>query len=51
MRDTHPSTIIVTFAEETTYKSVKKVPGRDSIEQRTSQVEPPRQTPRTREVS
>ena len=41
MRGTHPSTTIVTLTEETPYTSVKTVPGRDSSEQRTSQVEPP----------
>ena len=51
MRGTHPSTTIVTPTEETPYTSVKTVPGRDSIEQRTSQVEPPRRTQRMREAS
>ena len=51
MRGTHPSTTIVTLTEETPYTSVKTVPGRDSSERRTSQVEPPRRTPRTREAS
>ena len=51
MRDTHPSTTIVTSTEETPYTSVKTVPGRDSSEQRTIQVEPPRRTPRMREAS
>ena len=48
MRGTHPSTTIVTSTEETPYTSVKTVPGRDCSEQRTSQVEPPRRTLRTR---
>ena len=51
MRGTHPSTTIVTLMEETPYTSVKTVPGRDSNEQRTSQVEPPRRIARTREAS
>ena len=38
MRGTHPSTTIVTLMEETPYTSVKTVPGRDSNEQRTSQL-------------
>ena len=46
-----PSTTIVTLTEETPYTSVKIVPERDSSEQRTSQVEPPRRTPRMREAS
>ena len=40
MRGTHPSTNILTPTEETPYSSVKRVPGRDSNEQRTSQAEP-----------
>ena len=48
---THPFTTIVTLIEETPYTSVKTVPGRDSSEQRTSQVEPPRKIPRTRDPS
>ena len=48
-RGTCPSTTIVTLTEETPYTSVKTVPGRDSSEQRTSQVEPPRRILRTRE--
>ena len=51
MRGTHPSTTIVTLTEEIPYTSVKTVPGRDSSEQRTSQVEAPRRTLRTREAS
>ena len=51
VRGTRPSTTIVTLTEETPYTSVKTVPGRDSSEQRTGQVEPPRRTPRTREAS
>ena len=51
MRGTCPSTTIVTLTEETSYTSVKTVPGRDSSEQRTSQVEPPKRTPRMREAS
>ena len=51
MRGICPSTTIVTLTEETPYTSVKTVPGRDSNEQRTSQVEPPRRIPRTREAS
>ena len=51
MRGTCPSTTIVTSTEETSYTSVKTVPGRDSSEQRTSQLEPPRRTPRMREAS
>ena len=51
MRGTCPSTTIVTLTEETPYTSVKTVPGRDSSEQRTSQVEPPRRILGTREVS
>ena len=51
MRGTHPSTTMVTLTEETPYTSVKRVPGRHPSEQRTSQVEPPRRTPRTRKVS
>ena len=51
MRGTHPSTTIMTMTEETPYTSVKMVPGRDSNEQRTSQVEPPRKILRTREAS
>ena len=39
------------LTEETPYTSVKTVPGRDSSEQRTSQVEPPRRTLRMREAS
>ena len=51
MRGTHPSTTILTPTEETPYTSVKTVPGRDSNEQRTSQVETPRRILRTREAS
>ena len=51
MRGTCPSTTIVTSTEETPYTSVKTVPGRDSNEQMTVQVEPPRRIPRTREAS
>ena len=51
MRGTHPSTTIVTSTEETPYTSVKTVPGNDSSEQSTSQVELPRRTPRTRQGS
>ena len=51
MRGTHPSTTIVTPTEETPYTSVKTVPGRDSSEQRKSQVEPHRRTLRMREAS
>ena len=51
MGGTCPSTTIVTWTEETPYTSVKIVPGRDSSEQRTSQVKPPRRIPRTREAS
>ena len=51
MRGTYPSTTITTSTDETPYTSVKIVPGRDSNEQRSSQVEPPRRIPRTREAS
>ena len=51
MRGTHPSTTIMTPTEETPYTSVKTVPGRDSNEQSTSQVEPPRRILRSREAS
>ena len=50
-RGTHPSTTIISPTEETPYTSVKAVPGRDSNEQRSSQVEPLRRIPRTREAS
>ena len=51
MRGTCPSTTIVTSTEETPYTSVKTVPGRDSSEQRTSQVEPPRRMLGMREAN
>ena len=51
MRGTHPSTITIAPTEETPYTSVKTVPRRDSNEQRSCQVEPPRRIPRTREAS
>ena len=51
MRGTCPSNTIVALTEENPYTSVKTVPGRDSNEQRTSQAEPPRRNPRTREAS
>ena len=51
MRGTHPSTTIITPTEETLYTPVKTVPRRDSNEQRTSQVKPPRRILRTREAS
>ena len=47
MRGTHPSTTIIALTEETPYTSVETVPGRDSNEQRSSQVEPPRRTLKT----
>ena len=50
MRGICPSTTRVALTGETPYTSVKTVPGRDSSEQRTSQVEPPRRTLRMREV-
>ena len=50
-RGTHPSSTIVTSTEKTTYTSVKTVPGRDSNEQMTGQVQPPRRISRTREAS
>ena len=51
MRGTCPSTTIVMLTEETPNTSVKTVTGRDSSEQWTSQVEPPRRAPKTREAS
>ena len=51
MRGNHPSTTIIALTDETPYTSVKTVPGRDSNEQRSSQVEPPRRILRTREAS
>ena len=51
VRDTHPSTTMLEPVKETPYTSVKAVPGRDSNEQRTSQVDPPRRILRTREAS
>ena len=51
MRGTHPSTTMLTPMQETSYTSVKAVPGRDSNEQRTSQADPPRRILRTREAS
>ena len=51
MTGTRPYTTIIALTEETPYTSVKTVPGRDSNEQRSSQVEPPRRIPRTREAS
>ena len=51
MRDICPSTTIVTLTEETPYTSIKTLPGRDSSEQRTGLVEPPRRTPRMKEAS
>ena len=50
MRGTHPSTTTIASPEEIPYTSVKTVPGRDSNEQRPSQVEPPRRILRTREA-
>ena len=50
IRGSHPSTTMLP-TEETPYTSVKMVPKRDSSEQRTRQVEPPRRIPRTREAS
>ena len=51
MRGTCPSTTIITLTDEIPYTSVKTVPGRDSNEQRSNQVELPRQISRTREAS
>ena len=51
MRGTHPSTTTIAPTEETPYTSVKTAPGRDSNEQRSNQVEPPRRIQRTREAS
>ena len=51
MRGSHPSTIVIIPTDETPYTSVKTIPGRDSNEQRSSQIEPPRRILRTREAS
>ena len=51
MKGMHPSTTIVTSTEGTPSTFVKTVPGRDSNEQRSNQVEPPRRILRTREAS
>ena len=51
MRGTHPSTTMLHPVAETPYTAVKAVPRRDSNEQRTSQVDPPRRILRTREAS
>ena len=51
MKGTCPLTTMITSTYETPYASVKTVPGRDSNEQRSSQVESPRRVPRTREAS
>ena len=51
MRGIRPSTNVLAPMEETPYTSVKTVPGRDSNEQRTSQIELPRRILRTREGS
>ena len=51
MRGMCPSSTMVTMTEETPSTSVKTVPRRDSHEQRSNQVEPPRRILRTREAS
>ena len=51
MRGTQPSTTMLDPTEETPYTSVKRVTRRDSNEQRTRQVDPPRRILRTREAS
>ena len=51
MRGVHLSTTVITSTEETPSTFVKTVPGRDSGEQRSNQVEPPRRILRTREAS
>ena len=40
MRGSHPSTTMLAPMEETPYTFVKAVPGRDSNEPRTSQIDP-----------
>ena len=50
-RGTQPSTTLLDPQEETPYTSVKAVPRRDSNEQRTKQVDPPRRILRTRATS
>ena len=50
-RGTQPSTIVLDHPEEAPYTSVKAAPGRDSDEQRTRPVDPPREILRTREAS
>ena len=51
MRGIHPCTTMLDPMEEAPYTSVKTLPVRDSNEQRTSQVDPPRRILRTREAS
>ena len=51
MRGTYSSTTMLDPTEEVPYTSVKTVPERDSNEQRTSQVDPPRRILRSREAS
>ena len=51
MRGMHPSTTIVTSLEETPSTFVKTVPGRDSNEQGSNQIEATRRILRTREAS
>ena len=50
-QDVFPSTSVVISAEETPKTSIKTVPGRDSGEQGSNQIEPPRRIHRTRETS
>ena len=51
MIGTHPSATILDQMEETLYTSVKTVPRRDSNEQRTSHIDPPKRVLRTSEAS
>ena len=51
IRGVCPSTTVVTTTEEIPSTFVKTVPGRDSNEQGSNQVEPPRRILRTREAS
>ena len=50
-RGTQPSTTMLGLTEETPYTSVKAMQRRNSDEQRTGQVDPPRRILRTREAS